>query len=139
MIETTPVFRLSVDDHVMIAHSLKDPFFGPAQRLHGATLAITATFERQGLDEHGVVMDIGMATEMLSEVLDPLRYQNLDEHPDFLNKLSTTEVVCQHIALRLAEALPEDHQLRALEVAAEEHPRARASARIELEWGTASA
>lgn len=130
--EHTPVFRLSVDDHVMIAHSLPGEFFGPAQNLHGATLAITATFERQGLDEHGVVMDIGVATQLLAEVLEPLRYQNLDEHPDFAEKISTTEVICQHIGLQLASALPEGHGLQALEVAAEEHPRARAMVRIEL-------
>ncbi|MCT1605850.1 6-carboxytetrahydropterin synthase [Nesterenkonia massiliensis] len=133
MIEYTPVFTLTVDDHVMIAHSLQDEFFGPAQQLHGATLAIHASFERQGLDEHGVVMDIGLASELLAQVLQPLRYRNLDEHPDFVNKLSTTEVVVQHVALRLAEALPQWHGLRAVEVEAEEHPRARASVRIELD------
>ncbi|WP_022872040.1 6-pyruvoyl trahydropterin synthase family protein [Nesterenkonia alba] len=133
MIQNTPVFRLSVDDHLMIAHSLNDPYFGPAQRLHGATLAITATFERVGLTEHGVVMDIGEANRLLSEVLSGLRYQNLDEHPDFVEKLSTTEVIVQHIALRLAEALGSGHGLRALEVKADEHPQARASVRIELE------
>lgn len=133
MIENTPTFRLSVDDHVMIAHSLDGEFFGPAQQLHGATLAITATFERQGLDEHGVVIDIGLASELLSAALDPLRYQNLDEHPAFAEKISTTEVISQHIALRLGQALPQGHGLRAIEVAAEEHPRARASVRIELE------
>nr|WP_150461170.1 6-carboxytetrahydropterin synthase [Nesterenkonia ebinurensis] len=127
------MFRLSVDDHVMIAHSLPGEFFGPAQQLHGATLAITATFERRGLDEHGVVMDIGLASELLAGVLQPLRYQNLDEHPDFAGKISTTEVVCQYVGLQLVEALPEGHGLLALEVAAEEHPRARASVRIDLE------
>lgn len=128
----TPLFRLSVDDHVMIAHSLPGEFFGPAQQLHGATLAITATFERAGLDEHGVVLDIGLAAEMLSGVLDGLRYKNLDEHPDFAGKISTTEVICQYVALQLTEALPSEHGLAALEVAAEEHPRARASVRIVL-------
>src|SRR5699024_8073427 len=101
MIEQTPVFRLSVDDHLMIAHSLDADYFGPAQQLHGATLAITVTFERRGLNEYGVVMDIGAAQQLLSSVLDPLRYQNLDEHADFEQKISTTEVICHHIALRL--------------------------------------
>ncbi|WP_300345747.1 6-carboxytetrahydropterin synthase [Nesterenkonia sp.] len=133
MIEKTPVFRLSVDDHVMIAHSLPGEFFGPAQKLHGATLAVTATFERSGLDEHGVVMDIGLAHQLLGAALEPLQYQNLDEHPDFVEKISTTEVICQHIALRLGEALPCDHGLNAIEVAAEENPRARASVRLDLQ------
>lgn len=128
----TPVFRVSVDDHVMIAHSLPDEFFGPAQQMHGATLAISATFEREGLDEHGVAIDIGMATSLLSDVLDGLRYSNLDEHPDFRGKITTTEVVCEHVAQKLARGLPEQHGLRALEIAADEHPRARASVRFEL-------
>ncbi len=132
MFQQTPIFRVSVDDHVMIAHSLPGEFFGPAQQLHGATLAITATFERVGLDEHGVVIDIGLASELLSTVLDRFRYQNLDEHPDFLEKISTTEVVCHYVITQLAQTLPAGHGLRGLEVSADEHPRARASARVEL-------
>lgn len=132
MFQQTPIFRVSVDDHVMIAHSLPGEFFGPAQQLHGATLAVTATFERAGLDEHGVVIDIGLASELLSTVLDRLRYQNLDEHPDFKAKISTTEVVCHYVLVQLAEALPEGHGLWALEISADEHPRARASVRVEL-------
>lgn len=133
MIEQTPVFRLSVDDHLMIAHSLPGEFFGPAQQLHGATLAITVTFERRGLDEHGVVMDIGAAHQLLGAVLEPLRYQNLDEHADFAQKISTTEVICQHIVLQLAASLPQGHGLQALEVAADENPQARASVRVDLQ------
>lgn len=133
MIEQTPVFRLSVDDHLMIAHSLPGEFFGPAQQLHGATLALTATFERQGLDEHGVVMDIGLAHQLLGAVLEPLRHRNLDEHPEFAEKISTTEVICHHLALRLAETLPHGHRLQAVEVAAEENPQARASVRLDLQ------
>lgn len=124
--------RLTVDDHIMIAHSLDDPFFGPAQRLHGATLHVQATFERLQLDPHGVVMDIGAASELLSAVLDPLRHRNLDEHPAFVGTASTTERIIAHIADQLAEALPSDHGLHALEVAAEENPQARAAVRVEL-------
>lgn len=129
---STRTFRLTVDDHVMIAHSLQDPFFGPAQGLHGATLSIHATFERQGLDEHGVVMDIGQASGLLDAALSPLRYANLDEHPAFAGTFSTTEKVIEHVADSLSSGLPEDHGLSALEVEAEEHPRARASVRVEL-------
>ncbi|WP_246836165.1 6-carboxytetrahydropterin synthase [Nesterenkonia sp. NBAIMH1] len=127
-----PIFSLQVDDHLMIAHSLQHDFFGPAQRLHGATLTIHASFERQGLDEHGVVMDIGEASQLLGQVLEPLRYQNLDEHPDFAEKFSTTEVIVHYVALQLAERLREGHGLRALTIEAEENPTARASVRLEL-------
>lgn len=130
------LFRLTVDDHLMIAHSLKDPFFGPAQRLHGATLAVHASFLRHGLDEHGVVMDIGLAAELLDGVLEPLRHRNLDEEPAFADRFSTTEVIVQHLAeglvVELERRFPQGHDLTAVEVEAEEHPRARASVRMDL-------
>ncbi len=116
----------------MIAHSLQHEFFGPAQQLHGATLAIHASFEREGLDEHGVVMDIGEASRLLGQVLEPLRFKNLDEHPDFAEKFSTTEVIVHYVALQLAELLPEGHGLKALTIEAEENPTARASVRLPL-------
>ncbi len=125
-------FRLTVDDHIMIAHSLNDPFFGPAQNLHGATLSIQASFFRDSLNEFGVVMDIGAASELLASTLEPLRYQNLDELDEFRDRFTTTEVIIEHIAQRLAEGLPADHGLSAIEVEAEEHPRARASVRVQL-------
>lgn len=128
----TPTYRLAVDDHIMIAHSLDDEFFGPAQQLHGATLHIRAVFHRVGLDRHGVVLDIGEASAMLSRVLDPLRHRNLDEHPDFVEKLSTTEVIITYIAQRLIAELPEGHGLSAVEVEADENPRARAAVRMGL-------
>ncbi|MDO5493947.1 MAG: 6-carboxytetrahydropterin synthase [Nesterenkonia sp.] len=128
----TPTYCLTVDDHIMIAHSLDHEFFGPAQQLHGATLHIRAGFHRVGLDPHGVVMDIGAAAGMLSQVLDPLRHRNLDEHPDFSAKLSTTEVIVTYIAQRLVADLPPEHGLSAVEVQADENPQARASVRIDL-------
>lgn len=125
-------FRLTVDDHIMIAHSLNDPFFGPAQNLHGATLSIQASFFRDSLNEFGVVMDIGAASELLASTLEPLRYQNLDELEDFRDRFTTTEVIIEHIAQRLAAGLQAGHGLSAVEVEAEEHPRARASVRVQL-------
>lgn len=128
-----PIFRLSVDDHLMIAHSLPDPFFGPAQNLHGATLGLTLTLERMGLTPQAVVMDIGAAQGVLSEALEPLRYRNLDEVDAFIGTFSTTEAVCHHIATEVLRLLPEGHGLRAVEVAATENPQARASVRLELD------
>lgn len=125
-------FRLTVDDHIMIAHSLNDPFFGPAQNLHGATLSIQASFFRDGLNEYGVVMDIGAASDLLASTLEPLRYKNLDELAELQDRFTTTEVIIEHIAHSLAAGLPADHGLTAIEVEAEEHPRARASVWVQL-------
>jgi 6-pyruvoyltetrahydropterin/6-carboxytetrahydropterin synthase len=97
------MFTLGVSDHVMIAHSFADPFFGPAQRLHGATYAIDLEIRAPALGAHQVVMDIGALRAMLRAILSELDYRNLDEHAAFTDRLSTTERVAQHVADRAAE------------------------------------
>ncbi|MFI7495905.1 6-pyruvoyl trahydropterin synthase family protein [Kocuria sp. M4R2S49] len=126
------MFTLTVRDHMMIAHSLPDPFFGPAQNLHGATYEVETTWSRPVLDEHGVVMDIGVANDLLAGVLDGLRYRNLDEHPDFAGRLSTTEVLAQYVAERLAAGAAFIEGLERLTVTLRENPDAWASYTLEL-------
>ena len=126
------MFTLTVRDHMMIAHSLPDPFFGPAQNLHGATYVVETTWSRPVLDEHGVVMDIGVANDLLAGVLDGLRYRNLDEHPDFTGRLSTTEVLAQYVAERLAAGAAFVEGLERLTVTLRETPDAWASYTLEL-------
>ena len=86
----------------MIAHSLRGEVFGPAQRLHGATYLVDATFAGAELSTEGILVDIGRAAEQLHVVLAPMTYRNLDEHPDFTDGNSTTEVLAKVIADRLA-------------------------------------
>ena len=126
------MFTLTVRDHIMIAHSLPDPFFGPAQRLHGATYEVEATWARPVLDEHSVVMDIGLASQLLSGVLDGLRHRNLDEHPDFAGRLSTTEVLARYVAEHLAAGAAGIEGLERLTVSLRETPDAWASYTLEL-------
>ncbi|MFL6163185.1 MAG: 6-pyruvoyl trahydropterin synthase family protein [Jatrophihabitantaceae bacterium] len=97
------MFSVTVRDHLMIAHSLRGEVFGPAQRLHGATYLVDATFRRPALDQHGIVLDIGRATEELHAVVSQLSYRNLDEEPAFAGLNSTTEMLAKLIADRLAE------------------------------------
>lgn len=125
------MFDLTVRDHVMVAHSLPDPFFGPAAGLHGATFVVEVTWSRPDLDEHGVVIDIGEASARLKEILADLDYRNLDEHPAFSGRFSTTEVVAGHIGDRL-RATMELTGFTALAVRLREHPDAWATYRIEL-------
>lgn len=120
------MFSLTVNDHVMIAHSLPHEFFGPAQHMHGATLSVEATFRRQTLDEHSVVLDIGHATQLLDDALTPLRYANLDEHPDFEGRLSTTEIVAEYVGHKLAVGLAELPEI-GITVTIHENPRAHVS------------
>ncbi|SCL46339.1 6-pyruvoyl-tetrahydropterin synthase [Micromonospora citrea] len=97
------MFSVTVRDHMMIAHSFRGEVFGPAQRLHGATFVVDATFRRADLDADGVVVDIGLATEQLRAVLGELTYRNLDDEPAFAGVNTTTEVLARTVADRLAE------------------------------------
>jgi 6-pyruvoyl-tetrahydropterin synthase len=97
------VFSVTVRDHMMIAHSFQGEVFGPAQRLHGATYVVDATFRRAELDLDGIVVDIGRATEELRAVLAELNYRNLDDEPAFSGMNTSTEALARVIADRLAE------------------------------------
>jgi 6-pyruvoyl-tetrahydropterin synthase len=99
----TPVFSVTVRDHVMIAHSFRGAVFGPAQRLHGATYVVDATFRRPELDADDLVVDIGAATAELGAVLGELNYRNLDEEPAFAGRNTSTELLARVVADRLAE------------------------------------
>ncbi|MEV4662688.1 6-carboxytetrahydropterin synthase [Micromonospora echinofusca] len=96
------MFSVTVRDHMMIAHSFRGEVFGPAQRLHGATFVVDATFRRRDLDADGVVVDIGLATAQLRAVLGELTYRNLDDDPAFAGVNTTTEVLARTVADRLA-------------------------------------
>jgi 6-pyruvoyl-tetrahydropterin synthase len=99
------MFSVTVRDHVMIAHSLRGEVFGPAQRLHGATYVIDATFRRPALDNDGIVIDIGLASQHLRELAGELSYRNLDEEPALAGVNTTTEVLAQLIADRLCDRI----------------------------------
>ena len=99
------MFTVTVRDHIMIAHSLRGEAFGPAQRLHGATYVVDAGFRRAGLDDDGVVVDIGRAADLLRAVLDGLGHRNLDEYSSLAGLNTTTEVLARVIADRLAERI----------------------------------
>jgi 6-pyruvoyltetrahydropterin/6-carboxytetrahydropterin synthase len=117
------MYAVTVRDHIMVAHSLPRPVFGPAQALHGATYVVEATFRRRELDDDAIVLDIGAATAALDDTLNQLRYRNLDEHPAFSGLVTSTEVVARWIADRLTES-PVFDGLDGLEVVLRESPDA---------------
>ena len=98
----TPEFRVTVRDHMMVAHSLPGEVFGAAQRLHGATFVVDATFRRSELDADDLVVDIGAATAELGSVLGELNYRNLDDEPAFAGRNTSTELLARVVADRLA-------------------------------------
>ncbi len=99
------MFSVSVRDHMMIAHSFQGEEFGPARKLHGATYVIDATFKRETLDGNHTVVDIGLAAAELRAIVGALGYRNLDDEADFAGINTTTEVLSQAIADRLAERI----------------------------------
>ena len=101
------MFSVEVRDRIMIAHSLPDPFFGPAQNMHGATFVVDVAFYREELTEQNVVVDIGAALDVLNKTLKPLAYQNLDALPQFNGRLTTTEFLCKYIFDAVAKAARE--------------------------------
>ncbi|HWM56295.1 MAG TPA: 6-carboxytetrahydropterin synthase [Pseudonocardia sp.] len=99
------MFRITVRDHIMVAHSFRGEVFGPAQQLHGATFVVDATFSRPELDPDNIVVDIGKATEELGAVLAALNYRNLDDVEEFSGINTSTEFLARLIADRLAERI----------------------------------
>ena len=126
------MYSLTVRDHIMVAHSLPAAFFGPAQGLHGATLVVEATWRVRELDEHAVVMDIGEAGRILGEVLAPLNYRNLDEHPAFIHTFSTTEAIAGHISESLRTYVDEA-RFAGLDIVVREHPDAWAGYSVDFD------
>lgn len=99
------MYSLNVRDHFMIAHSFEGDIFGPAQRLHGATYVVDATFRRAELDADGLVVDIGLASARLHAALADLNFRNLDELPAFAGKNTTTEFLARALFDRLVSAI----------------------------------
>ena len=99
------MYTVSVRDHFMIAHSFRGEAFGPAQRLHGATYVVDLEFRRATLDGNGMVVDIGLATEVLRGVLAGLNYRNLDDEPAFRGRNTTTEFLAREVFDRIVAAI----------------------------------
>ena len=99
------MYTLTVRDHFMIAHSFRGEAFGPAQRLHGATYVVDLEFQRGDLDANGMVVDIGLAGDVLKATLAELNFRNLDDEPAFAGRNTTTEFLAHEIHARIAAAI----------------------------------
>jgi 6-pyruvoyl-tetrahydropterin synthase len=97
------LFSVTVREHIMIAHSFSGEVFGPAQKLHGATFVVDATFKRPELDDDNIVVDIGRASEELKAITGSLSYRNLDDLEEFKGVNTSTEFLAKVIADRLAD------------------------------------
>jgi 6-pyruvoyl-tetrahydropterin synthase len=126
------VFAVEVSDQIMIAHSFRGAVFGPAQQLHGATFVVRAAFLAERLDPNGIVVDIGLASDLLKAALHPLNFRNLDDLPQFKGVNTTTEFLTKYVFDQLADAVRagrlgrDGRELKAIRVAVAESPTARA-------------
>ena len=126
------MYAVEVSGQIMIAHSFRGEVFGPAQALHGATFVVRAAFMSEKLDANSIVVDIGLAHEVLNEVLKPLNYRNLDDLPQFKGLNTTTEFLTRHVYDHLADAARAGklgrnaRELNAIRVTVSESPSARA-------------
>ncbi|WP_376696814.1 6-pyruvoyl trahydropterin synthase family protein [Wenzhouxiangella sp. EGI_FJ10305] len=127
------MYTLTVRDHFMIAHSFSGEVFGPAQRLHGATYVVDASFSRPELDGDDLVVDIGLAGQVLGEILGEFNHRNLDEIDEFAGRNTTTEFMARVVFGRLAVAIsdgrlgPAANGLKHLKVELKESHQAWAS------------
>ena len=126
------MYAVEVSDHIMIAHSFRGAVFGPAQQLHGATFVVAVAFLAERLDQNGIVVDIGRATDVLKATLGAINYRNLDDMPEFQGVNTTTEFLTRHVFDRFAEAVRagklgrDGTEIAALRVTVSESPTARA-------------
>jgi 6-pyruvoyl-tetrahydropterin synthase len=99
------MYTVRVRDHMMIAHSFRGEVFGPAQKLHGATYVVDVEFRSEKLDDNGIVIDIGLATDTVHRILGELNYRNLDDEASFKGRNTTTEVLARWVFDRVAAAI----------------------------------
>ena len=126
------MFAVEVSDQIMIAHSFRGAVFGPAQELHGATFVVRAAFISEQLDQNGIVVDIGLATDVLKATLKPLNYKNLDALPQFKGVNTTTEFLTKFVFDQLADTARagklgrDGRELKAMRITIAESPTAQA-------------
>jgi len=63
------------------------------------------TFERHQLDKDDMVVDIGLAAELLESILSEFNMQNLDELPELRGRNTTTEFMAKLVFDRMAAAI----------------------------------
>jgi 6-pyruvoyl-tetrahydropterin synthase len=102
------MYSITVRNNILIAHTLPGEVFGPAQNMHGATYIVDAEFFAKELNEFNIIMDLGVVTEILADVLKFYSYKNLDEISEFNNIITTTEFLAKDIFNKITDKLKKD-------------------------------
>jgi len=103
------MYSITVRNNILIAHTLPGEVFGPAQNMHGATYIVDAEFFAKELNEFNIIMDLGVVTEILADVLKFYSYKNLDEITEFNNIITTTEFLAKDIFNKISNKLKKDY------------------------------
>ena len=88
---------MTVRDNLFIAHSLQDDFFGPAKNLHGATYVIDLILSSREMTDKNVVIDIGLASNLLHKCIEVYNYKNLDDIDSLSGVITTTEFMAKKL------------------------------------------
>ena len=103
------MYSITVRNNILIAHSLPGEVFGPAQNMHGATYIVDAEFYAKEINKYNIIMDLGVVTEILSDVLKFYSYKNLDEVEEFKNIITSTEFLAKDTFDRICTKLQKDY------------------------------
>jgi len=96
------MYSVTLSHHILIAHTLAGDVFGPAQRLHGATLVVEAEFRAPVLDGNDAVCDMEQALDLVKQACSDFGYRNLDELPEFRGRNTTCEFLAGELHQRIA-------------------------------------
>ena len=103
------MYSITVRNNILIAHSLPGEVFGPAQNMHGATYIVDAEFFAENVNKYNIIMDLGVVTDILSEVLKFYSYKNLDEVDEFKGVITSTEFLARDIYNRICLKLKSNY------------------------------
>ena len=103
------MYSITVRNNILIAHSLPGEVFGPAQNMHGATYVVDAEFFSENINKYNIIMDLGVVTDILSEVLKFYSYKNLDEIDEFKGIITSTEFLAKDIYNKICTKLKNNY------------------------------
>ena len=103
------MYSIKVRENILIAHSLPGEVFGPAQNMHGATYLVDAEFFTDNLNKYNIIMDLGIVSTILKEILKIYNYQNLDDVEEFKGIITTTEFLAEDICNKILSKLKNEY------------------------------
>ena len=125
------MYELKIRDYCFIAHSLKDDFFGPAKHLHGTTYIIDMMLLSDKLISNNIIIDIGLATDILKSVIEKYNYKNLDNLDELKDEITTTEFMAKRFTDEIFDELKmrnfQVNKLSAIKISLKENHLAAAS------------